>query len=261
MSWLDHIGITIGVVFFIIFLVVRAENKPRLSFLQVIKANLKLGRGWEILFSFILCFAILYFFGYLILILFFTNREILRLNQDTGHIPIPFITVLLTSQLYDLVVRKGSKSLVKSKELSNLIRLLIYFNEVTIYFWRAAVSYAISFFAAEIITNEDSNSTITMLFEKKKLAISLKRKSFYPLVARYFAIKVHLLMDHYGYNALNSLLLDKNFKKDLHNLFKTDKGEWDGRERRQKNIYTQKRRRIGDFKHIKSAINEGLRFD
>lgn len=256
MNWLDQISIASGVLVFIFFLFTTTGNNYKFSGFQVILANIKLKRGWKLLLSFMSRFGFLYLYGFILLSILFTNNEILRINQFTSHIPIPFFSVFILSQLNYFIVNKILKIFIKPDSISNPIKLLVFLNESTLNFWVTSFRFASTFYAKTILENKNNLPIITMLYEKKKLEIAFSKKSRHLLEIRNVTQKVHYLMEYYGYETLIDLLNNKNFKSLLQEDFSTKGTKWDGTERRRSGRVTKRGRRIEDQKHIAKAIDE-----
>lgn len=253
----DYIGICIGVLGAIILILERATNKPDLSYFQVIKANIQEKRGWKIVFFLLICFVSQFIIAYLLLCILLSNQTIMKFNEATRHLPLPFIAALVPSLFYKRIATIVTKSLINPNSFGDITKLIQLITESTVKFWDSCIRIASTFYTAKILEDENSAPFITMYYEKKKIVISLIEKEPYLLRTRNLSKKTHLLMNHFGYENFKHQIRDEDLKSKILDDFKCDGIDWDGLERRQEKRLTT-RRRIGDFKHITSTILEGL---
>jgi len=259
----DYLSICIGVTFSIFVLFELANNKPRYSIYRVIIGNIRIGRRGRFVASFFGCFILKYISSYALMQLVILNNTILTFNQNTRHCIIPFFLPLLPATFYLIFANNITPKALEPKpdSLSTPAQLFRYLNELTINFWNASIRKANRWYSKKIIDDENTEEIINLMFEKKKLIIALKEKKNRPLFPVGKTSKTHYLMNHYKFDDFLLYIRDKDYKTFLSYEFAYKNKRWDAQERRNNKEYSDERRRIGDYKHIDSAVREGLKFD
>lgn len=259
----DYIMILAGSLFSLYYLFGKAENYPKLSFSQVVQANLGRKRGLKMTFSFLGCLALQYYIG-LILLKFLLKRVkwLADANNDTLHLLMPVVVAfipayfipLFTSIIKNIAIQLDSG---KNPDIFNPVTRLLYFGHETSYmFWNYCIRLAGARYTAEMLNDTNNEPILNMLFERNKLGLALLSKDEAILKYKYLSNKAHLLVNIFGYQYVVEKTKNKEEKIILHDDF-SQADNWSGHERRIRKELADLNR-IEEKKYIKSAIREGL---
>lgn len=250
---LDNISIGIGVLAVQCLAFVRAENDPKLSFSQVLRANFRAKRGVGVFVSLLVSAIAIFTIGYFMIVLVHASNQGEVLCGKTRHFVIPFLVTLTPTFMLSLIIKTIGKQLAIKGFVGSPLRLIQFINERTVYLWKTCINIASAALSEDVIECDTNGKTVRMLFERTKICIALQQKEPYILRTYDERKKTHFLMNYYGYEDLLDHLEDDHFIGQLHDDFEL----WDGYENRQKTIDGSEHR-LGDKKHLRSAVSEGM---
>lgn len=258
---IDYIIITLGTLLSMyIFLHKESEtNRAKIKVSQIVKANCEQERALNIAILFIFWFVLQWATSYWLLLCSLNIQFFVKFHKTTFHVLLPLACTNLPIWTYHFIskcIRAGGVNPIFTKAFTRYFQLI---NELSINYWNTCISVADAYCAFGIIKKRENRPIIRMLFEKRKLAIAFITRDQSILKYRYLNTKTHQLMGHFGYDKLMYHLRHKEFKSVLEEDFRyNNKKKWSGMERRKKTESSKHIRRIVDFKHLASAVQEGL---